>query len=89
MTNLKLKVPNVNAFVAEKSGTDWQVDHVKPDMEKVTIQSISYDASEGKEIFISAEDQQNNILLRLFALACSLSKGSQARNHRHTICYCS
>jgi elongator complex protein 3 len=40
-----------------------EVDHVKPDLEKVTIQSISYDASEGKEIFISAEDPQNKILL--------------------------
>ena len=39
------------------------VDHVKPDLEKIKIQSICYDASEGKEIFISAEDQTNKVLL--------------------------
>jgi elongator complex protein 3 len=29
----------------------------------VTIQSFCYDASEGKEVFISAEDLQNDVLL--------------------------
>jgi elongator complex protein 3 len=39
------------------------VDHVKPDLEKVKILTQRYDASEGKEIFISAEDPENNVLL--------------------------
>ena len=53
----------VDAFAAEKLVTDLEVDNVKPDLEKVTIQSFCYDASEGKEIFISAEDLQNDVLL--------------------------
>jgi elongator complex protein 3 len=44
-------------------GHKMTIDHVKPDLKKVEIQSIRYDASEGKEIFISAEDQENKILL--------------------------
>ena len=38
-------------------------DHVKPNVEKVAVQSFTYDASEGKEVFISAEDKENDILL--------------------------
>ncbi len=44
-------------------GHRMQIDHVKPDLEKVKIESICYDASEGKEIFISAEDYTNKVLL--------------------------
>ncbi len=44
-------------------GHRMEVDHVKPDMEKVTIQSICYDASQGKEVFISAEEKEHDILL--------------------------
>ncbi len=39
------------------------VDHLKPDLKEVKIESFCYEASEGKEVFISAEDRQNNILL--------------------------
>jgi elongator complex protein 3 len=38
-------------------------DHVKPDVEKVKIYTETYDASEGKEVFISAEDKENQVLL--------------------------
>ena len=38
-------------------------DHVKPDLENVKIQSFCYDASGGKEVFISAEDTCNDVLL--------------------------
>ena len=44
-------------------GHRMAIDHVKPDLEKVQIQSICYDASGGKEIFISAEDRLNQVLL--------------------------
>ena len=39
------------------------VDHVKPDLEKVKILTQRYEASEGQEVFISAEDPENNVLL--------------------------
>ena len=39
------------------------VDHVKPDLDKVEILTQRYEASEGQEFFISAEDPQNNVLL--------------------------
>jgi len=38
-------------------------DGVKPDMSKVKIQTTTYKASEGTEIFISAEDPINDILI--------------------------
>ncbi len=39
------------------------VDRVKPDIEKVKILTQRYEASEGQEVFISAEDPENNVLL--------------------------
>jgi elongator complex protein 3 len=36
---------------------------LKPDPEKVAIQTTTYEASEGKEIFISAEDCENDVLV--------------------------
>jgi elongator complex protein 3 len=39
------------------------VDHVKPDLGKIRILTQRYEASEGQEFFISAEDQENNVLL--------------------------
>ena len=38
-------------------------DNVLPDLENVRILSNHYDASEGQEIFISAEDPENNVLI--------------------------
>jgi elongator complex protein 3 len=55
-------------------GHRMEVDHVKPDLEKVKIESFCYDASEGKEIFISAEDKENNILLGYLRLRVPSSK---------------
>ena len=39
------------------------VDNVKPDLDKVKILTQRYEASEGTELFISAEDPENNVLL--------------------------
>ena len=39
------------------------VDHVVPDLEKVKILTERYEASDGHEVFISAEDPENNVLL--------------------------
>jgi elongator complex protein 3 len=44
-------------------GHRYTVDRVKPDIEKVKILTQHYDASEGTEVFISAEDPENNVLL--------------------------
>lgn len=44
-------------------GHRFAVDGVKPELENVTVQSFSYDASEGKEVFISAEDRENDVLV--------------------------
>jgi elongator complex protein 3 len=55
-------------------GHRMTVDHIKPDLEKVKIQSICYDASEGKEIFISAEDQENKILIGYLRLRVPSAK---------------
>ena len=38
-------------------------DKVEPDLSQVRIKSIIYDASEGKEVFISAEDPKNDVLI--------------------------
>jgi elongator complex protein 3 len=39
------------------------VEGVKPNLDKVKITSITYDASEGKEVFISTEDPENDVLI--------------------------
>ncbi len=39
------------------------VDNVAPNLDRVKIQTQQYDASEGKELFISAEDPDKDILL--------------------------
>jgi len=44
-------------------GHRWLKDHIKPDLNKIEIQTTKYPASEGTEIFISAEDTANDILI--------------------------
>jgi len=44
-------------------GHRWLKDKVKPDPEKIEIQTIKEVASEGIELFISAEDPVNDVLL--------------------------
>jgi elongator complex protein 3 len=39
------------------------VDNVSPDPDEVKILAVPYEASEGEEIFISAEDPENNVLI--------------------------
>ncbi len=50
------------------------VDNVKPDLEKVKVQSLCYDASEGKEVFISTEDRENDVLLGYLRLRVPSAK---------------
>jgi elongator complex protein 3 len=60
---IKEQGANCRCIRCREVGHRLEVDNVKPDFEKVTIQSFCYDASEGKEIFVSAEDLQNDVLL--------------------------
>jgi elongator complex protein 3 len=49
-------------------------DHVKPDLENVKILTHQYEASEGTEVFLSAEDPKNNVLLGYLRLRVPSAK---------------
>lgn len=61
--NLKKQGVQCQCIRCREVGHRWEADHVKPDLENVKILTQSYDASDGKEYFISVEDPQNNVLL--------------------------
>jgi elongator complex protein 3 len=44
-------------------GHRWLQEKVKPDPDKITVQTVREEASEGKELFISAEDTVNDVLV--------------------------
>jgi len=50
------------------------VDNVVPNLEKVKILSTRYEASEGEEIFISAEDPESNVLIGYLRLRVPSAK---------------
>jgi elongator complex protein 3 len=50
------------------------VDNVTPDLDKIQILTTRYQASEGKEFFISAEDPENNILIGYLRLRVPSAK---------------
>jgi elongator complex protein 3 len=50
------------------------VNHVRPDLGKVKILTQQYNASEGKELFISVEDWENNVLLGYLRLRIPSAK---------------
>jgi elongator complex protein 3 len=50
------------------------VDKVTPNADKVKILAVPYTASEGKEIFISAEDPRNNVLIGYLRLRIPSAK---------------
>jgi elongator complex protein 3 len=49
-------------------------DNVKPDLDKVKITSTTYEASEGKEVFLSAEDPENDVLIGYLRLRIPSTK---------------
>jgi elongator complex protein 3 len=55
-------------------GHRMAVDRVTPDLSKIQILTTSYQASEGKEIFISAEDPENNVLIGYLRLRVPSAK---------------
>lgn len=63
-----------NCIRCREVGHRLVVDHVKPDLENIKILTQTYDASEGKEIFISAEDPKNNVLLGYLRLRVPSAK---------------
>jgi len=55
-------------------GHRLMADNVTPDPEKVKILAVPYEASEGKEIFLSAEDPENNVLIGYLRLRIPSAK---------------
>jgi elongator complex protein 3 len=50
------------------------VEKVKPDLNNVKIFTTTYEASEGKEVFISAEDKENDVLIGYLRLRIPSAK---------------
>jgi elongator complex protein 3 len=50
------------------------VDNVTPDLDRIQILTTRYRASEGQELFISAEDTQNNVLIGYLRLRVPSAK---------------
>jgi len=57
------------------------VDNVAPNLEKVEILSTRYEASEGEEVFISAEDPENNVLIGYLRLRVPSAKAHRPEIH--------
>jgi elongator complex protein 3 len=55
-------------------GHRYAVEGIKPNLEKVKILTTTYDASEGTEVFISAEDLENDVLIGYLRLRIPSSK---------------
>jgi elongator complex protein 3 len=53
------------------------VDNVAPELAKIQIRSFCYDASEGQEVFISAEDWENEVLLGYLRLRVPSEKAQR------------
>jgi len=61
----KMKEQNMhcNCIRCREVGHKIMAEGIKPDLEKVETLSQRYEASEGTEIFISAEDRENDVLI--------------------------
>jgi len=61
----KLKEQNMRCrcIRCREVGHRWLKDKIKPNLNNIHISTMKYDASEGEEIFIAAEDPQNEILI--------------------------
>jgi elongator complex protein 3 len=87
-----VKLSNLRQIALEKLGTEgmrcrcircrevghrWLKDKVKPDPDKIEIRTITEEASGGTEVFISAEDPVNDVLLGYVRLR--IPSGSASR----------
>ncbi len=62
-SKLKAEGNQCQCIRCREVGHRMAVDQVKPNLEKVKILTQQYEASEGREFFISVEDPENNVLL--------------------------
>lgn len=60
---LELRGERCKCIRCREVGHRMAIDYVKPNLEKIKILSTSYHASEGEEVFISAEDPENDVLV--------------------------
>jgi elongator complex protein 3 len=58
-------------------GHRWLKDKVKPDPDNITIQTVTENASEGLELFISAEDTLNDVLVGYVRLRIPSEKATR------------
>ncbi len=72
----KLREQNLhcNCIRCREVGHRWLKDHIKPALNKTEIQTTTYKASQGTEIFISAEDMSNDILIGYLRLRIPSAK---------------
>jgi elongator complex protein 3 len=59
-------------------GHRMAIDNVKPDLDKVKILTTRYEASEGEEVFISAEDPENSVLVGYLRLRIPSAKAHRS-----------
>ena len=59
-------------------GHRLSVDNIKPNLERIEILTKQYEASEGQELFISAEDPENNVLLGYLRMRVPSAKAHRA-----------
>jgi len=68
LTRLRSEGLKCSCIRCREVGHRWLRDRVKPDPEDLTVIKREYDASEGKEIFISVEDESRDVLVGLVRL---------------------
>lgn len=75
----KLETQNIRCrcIRCREVGHRMQATNLRPDPEKVKILTTSYSASEGTEIFISAEDPDNDVLIGYLRLRIPSEKASR------------
>jgi len=59
-------------------GHRWLKDKVRPDLDKIEIQKIREEASGGTELFISAEDPVNDVLIGYIRLRIPSGRASRS-----------
>jgi len=88
-----VKLSNLRQIALEKLGAEgmrcrcircrevghrWLKDKVKPDLDKIEIQKIREEASGGTELFISAEDPVNDVLIGYIRLRIPSGRASRS-----------
>jgi len=74
LKKLRAKGMRCRCIRCREVGHRWLKDHVKPDPENIKVLVRDYEASEGKEFFISVEDPINDVLIGYLRLRIPSSK---------------